>query len=156
MAPSNSRCVQPRSVGNDQFDEGGVGRPLRRVAYSSTLQTLICRIKDVIKTGGECISSLELENLISRHPAVSEVAVIGVKDPKWVERPLALIVLKPEHAGQVDKAEIQRHVKGFADKGLISKYAAPQTVIFVEALAKTRVGKTNKKELREKYQHAAA
>ena len=82
--------------------------------------------------------------------------MIGVKDPKWVERPLALIVLKPEHAGQVDKAEIQRHVKGFADKGLISKYAAPQTVIFVEALAKTRVGKTNKKELREKYQHAAA
>ena len=81
--------------------------------------------------------------------------MIGVKDPKWGERPLALIVLKPEHAGQVDKAEIQQHVKGFADKGLISKYAVPGTVIFVEAIEKTSIGKTNKKALREKYQHAA-
>ena len=55
----------------------------------------------------------------------------------------------------MDKAEIQQHIKGFADKGLISKYAAPETVIFVEALEKTSVGKTNKKALREKYQHAA-
>jgi fatty-acyl-CoA synthase len=113
------------------------------------------RIKDVIKTGGEWISSLELEDLISRHPAVSEVAVIGVKDPKWGERPVALIVLKPEHADQVDKAEIQQHLKGFADKGRMSKYAVPETVIFVEAIEKTSIGKTNKKALREKYQHAA-
>jgi fatty-acyl-CoA synthase len=113
------------------------------------------RIKDVIKTGGEWISSLELENLISRCPGVNEVAVIGVKDPKWGERPLALIVLKPEHAGQVDKAEIQRHLKGFADKGLISKYAVPEAVLFVEALEKTSIGKIDKKALREKYQHAA-
>jgi fatty-acyl-CoA synthase len=113
------------------------------------------RLKDVIKTGGEWISSLDLENLIFRHPAVSEAAVIGVKDPKWGERPLALIVLKPEHAGQVDKAEIQQHIKGFADKGLISKYAVPGTVLFVAALEKTSIGKIDKKALREKYQHAA-
>ena len=52
------------------------------------------RLKDVIKTGGEWVSSLELENIISQHPAVNEVAVIGVKDDKWGERPMALIVLK--------------------------------------------------------------
>jgi fatty-acyl-CoA synthase len=112
------------------------------------------RIKDVIKTGGEWISSLELEDIVSRHPAVSEVAVIGVQDTKWGERPLALIVLKPAHLGKVDKAHIQLHIKGFADKGLISKYAVPERVIFVESIERTSVGKINKKHLREKYQHA--
>lgn len=112
------------------------------------------RIKDVIKTGGEWISSLELEDIVSRHPAVSEVAVIGVQDAKWGERPLALIVLKPAHVGKIDRADIQLHIKGFADKGLISKYAVPDRVIFVESIERTSVGKLNKKHLREKYQHA--
>ena len=112
------------------------------------------RIKDVIKTGGEWISSLELEDILSRHPAVSEVAVIGAADAKWGERPLALIVLKPEHVGKVDKAHIQLHVKGFADKGIVSKYAVPEKVIFVKSIERTSVGKINKKQLREMYQHA--
>ncbi|HEV8314095.1 MAG TPA: fatty acid--CoA ligase [Burkholderiaceae bacterium] len=112
------------------------------------------RLKDVIKTGGEWVSSLALEDLLSRHPAVSEAAVIGVKDDKWGERPMALVVLKPAHAGQVDKAEIQRHLKTFADIGEISRYAVAEHVLFVDALAKTSVGKLNKKLMRETYASA--
>lgn len=107
------------------------------------------RIKDVIKTGGEWVSSLELEDLIGRHPGVSEVAVIGVPDEKWGERPLALVVLKPEFAGQVSAADIQAHVKVFADQGHISKYGVPENVRFLESLARTSVGKLNKRAMRE-------
>ena len=107
------------------------------------------RIKDVIKTGGEWVSSLELEDLIGRHPGVSEVAVIGVPDEKWGERPLALVVLKPEFAGQVSVADIQAHVKVFADQGHISKYGVPENVRFLESLARTSVGKLNKRAMRE-------
>ncbi|MCE1243989.1 fatty acid--CoA ligase [Oryzomicrobium sp.] len=107
------------------------------------------RIKDVIKTGGEWVSSLELEDLIGRHPAVSEVAVIGVPDEKWGERPLALVVLKPDFAGKVEAADIQAHVKTFADQGHISKYGVPENVRFVDALARTSVGKLNKRAMRE-------
>ena len=112
------------------------------------------RVKDVIKTGGEWVSSLDLENLISAHPCVSEVAVIGVKDAKWGERPVALIVLKPEQTG--DEAEIKRYMMSFADKGVISKYGVPERVLFVEALDKTSVGKLDKKVLRVKYAEAGA
>jgi fatty-acyl-CoA synthase len=108
------------------------------------------RIKDVIKTGGEWVSSLEVESLISRHPAVSEAAVIGIKDPKWGERPLALIVLKPGQSA--DKAAIQKHLDEFVGTGVISRYAVPQNVLFVEEIGKTSVGKINKKALRERYE----
>ncbi len=107
------------------------------------------RIKDVIKTGGEWVSSLELEDLIGRPPGVSEVAVIGVPDEKWGERPLALVVLKPEFADQVSAADIQAHVKVFADQGHISKYGVPENVRFLESLARTSVGKLNKRAMRE-------
>ncbi len=109
------------------------------------------RIKDVIKSGGEWISSLQVEDIISQHEAVSEVAVIGVKDDRWGERPLAIVVPKPAFAGKIGKEEIAAFVKGFADKGAISKYAIPERVLFVEALEKTSVGKLNKKAMREKY-----
>lgn len=112
------------------------------------------RVKDVIKIGGEWVSSLDLENLISAHPTVSEVAVIGIKDPKWGERPVALIVLKPDATG--DEAEIKRYMMTFADKGVISKYGVPERVLFVEALDKTSVGKLDKKVLRVKYAEAGA
>ncbi|WP_433704926.1 fatty acid--CoA ligase [Paraburkholderia sacchari] len=110
------------------------------------------RIKDVIKTGGEWVSSLEVESLISRHPAVSEVAVVGIKDEKWGERPLALVVLKP--GGTADKGAIQAHLAEFVERGMISKYAIPQSIVFVESLEKTSVGKINKKALRNLYANA--
>jgi len=107
------------------------------------------RLKDVIKTGGEWVSSLELENLILKHPAIEETAVISVPDPKWSERPLALVVVK---AGQeVSEADVKALLQDFAAKGVISKYGVPERVVFVDALPKTSVGKLNKKVMREQY-----
>jgi fatty-acyl-CoA synthase len=113
------------------------------------------RVKDVIKTGGEWVSSLDLENLLSAHPAVSEVAVIGIKDNKWGERPKALIVLKPDQRGAVDAATLKAHMMQYADRGVISKYGVPESIQFVESLDKTSVGKLDKKALRSKYQDPA-
>ncbi len=109
------------------------------------------RIKDVIKSGGEWISSLDIEDLISKVEGVSECAVIGVPDPKWGERPLALVVPKPGHGEKLGAAEIQEFLKGYADKGVISRYAVPERVVFVDAIAKTSVGKIDKKTLRAQY-----
>ncbi len=112
--------------------------------------TITDRMKDVIKIGGEWLSSLELEDLINLHAAVSEVAVIGIHDEKWGEKPLALIVLK----NGVDRPaprEIVNHVKAFIDKGMMSKLALLIGVRYVDAIDKTSVGKINKKVLREKY-----
>ncbi len=105
------------------------------------------RMKDVIKIGGEWISSLELEDYIGLHPAVSEVAVVGKPDDKWGERPLALVVCK----GEVTEKKLIKHVQGYIDKGLLTKQALLLKVQFVELIDKTSVGKINKKLLREKY-----
>jgi fatty-acyl-CoA synthase len=107
------------------------------------------RIKDVIKTGGEWISSLDLEDLILTHPGVAEAAVIGVPDAKWGERPMALVVQKPGQT--VDVGSLRALLMGYADKGIISKYGVPEQILFVETIAKTSVGKLNKKELRTQY-----
>ncbi|RQM46432.1 fatty acid--CoA ligase [Paraburkholderia bannensis] len=109
------------------------------------------RIKDVIKSGGEWVSSLEVESLISQHPAVAEVAVIGIKSDKWGERPAALVVLRADH-NPVTADELKQHVLKFSENGTISKYAVPEVVKFVEALEKTSVGKLNKKWLREHFE----
>jgi fatty-acyl-CoA synthase len=104
------------------------------------------RIKDVIKTGGEWISSLELENLISQHPAVNEVAVVGIPDEKWDERPLALIVTASD--ATLEPTEIQQHLMQFVESGRINKWAIPQQVKIVESIPKTSVGKIDKKVIR--------
>ena len=107
------------------------------------------RLKDVIKTGGEWVSSLTVEDLILRHPAVAGAAVIGVPDPKWGERPLAVVVAKP--GMHVTQADIRAHLREFAGRGIISTYAAPEHVVFVGDLPKTSVGKVDKKALRARY-----
>ena len=106
------------------------------------------RIKDVIKSGGEWISSLAIEDMISQYPGVSEVAVIARPDEKWGERPLALIVLQGE--SKVTEREIQAHVSEWVERGVISKWAVPE-VRFVASLDKTSVGKLDKKLMRQKY-----
>jgi len=108
------------------------------------------RLKDVIKTGGEWISSLELEDIIARCPGVAEVAVIGLPDPKWGERPAALVVRKPEAAG-LTEAAVRDQVAQAAAAGQVSRYAVPEKVWFVEALDRTSVGKLNKRALRDKF-----
>jgi fatty-acyl-CoA synthase len=110
------------------------------------------RMKDVIKVGGEWISSLELEDNITLHEAVSEVAVIGAADDKWGEKPLALIVVKKDCQAPEPK-DIVDHVRGFIEKGLMSKLALLLAVEFVGSIDKTSVGKIDKKLLREKYLH---
>ena len=107
------------------------------------------RLKDVIRSGSEWISSLQLEDLILRHPGVAEAAVIGVPDPKWIERPLGLLVAKP--CQEVSEEQIRVHLQGFAEKGIITSYSVPDRIVFVEALPKTSVGKLDKKVMRERY-----
>ena len=109
--------------------------------------TIKDRIKDVIKTGGEWLSSLDLENLISQHPAVAGAAVVGVPDEKWGERPHALVTLKPGE--QASAEEIQDHLKQFVDSGEINKWAIPGQIDFVDDIPKTSVGKINKKLIRD-------
>ena len=109
------------------------------------------RLKDVIKSGGEWISSLQLEDLVSQLPGVSEVAAIGVADDTWGERPVLLIVPLTDGDAQLDEATVKAHLQQFADDGEISKWAVPQRVLFVDSIEKTSVGKLDKKLLREKY-----
>jgi fatty-acyl-CoA synthase len=104
------------------------------------------RIKDVIKTGGEWISSLDLEDLISRHPAIREVAVVGIADPQWGERPFALLVVRDGHA--IDAKLLKEHLKPFVELGHINKWAIPSQIALVTEIPKTSVGKLNKKQIR--------
>jgi fatty-acyl-CoA synthase len=112
---------------------------------------IVDRIKDVIKTGGEWVSSLQIEDLISECKGVSEAAVIGVKDDKWGERPLALIVRNAQAGDDPSDTQIKAHLRALADAGVISKIGIPDRILFVKTLAKTSVGKFDKKALREKY-----
>ncbi|GGO84244.1 long-chain-fatty-acid--CoA ligase [Marinobacterium nitratireducens] len=111
------------------------------------------RIKDVIKTGGEWISSLLLESLISRHPKVANVAVIGVPDARWDERPLALVV--PAAGETLDSEMLKRHLAQFVASGEINKWAIPDDIRFVESIPVTSVGKVNKKQIRERIAQSA-
>ncbi len=106
------------------------------------------RIKDVIKTGGEWTSSLQLEDIIAKHEAVHEVAVIGVADEKWGERPLALVLLKPDHVGQITEHALRNYAAHAIEAAGISRYGVLLQVRFVKTLVKTSVGKMNKRLMR--------
>ena len=109
------------------------------------------RIKDVIKSGGEWVSSLTLEDIISQHEAISEAAVIAVPDEKWGERPLALVVLKKEFTGKVKEEDLLNFFMRFVQNGTIPKFGVPSQVLLVESIAKTSVGKINKRALRKQF-----
>jgi fatty-acyl-CoA synthase len=119
-----------------------------RIDASGSLQ-ITDRMKDVIKTGGEWLSSLDLENLVSKIPGVAEVAVIGVPDKRWGERPHVLIVRCAE-AGAALTAEVVRNaITEVVAIGCLPRYAVPEQVTFVDRLERTSVGKINKRALRE-------
>jgi len=107
------------------------------------------RIKDVIKTAGEWISSLQLEDILSSHEAVQETAVIGVPDEKWGERPLALVVLKPDCEGKVSEHDIRTYAVHLIETTNVSRHGILLHVRFVKELIKTSVGKLNKRAMRE-------
>lgn len=109
------------------------------------------RVKDVIKSGGEWVSSLDLENLLSQHEAVLESAAIGVPDEKWGERPMMIVVLKPEFNGKVTAEDLKRHMQQAAQDGKLPKYGVPDRYEFAEEIAKTSVGKLDKKLMRQVY-----
>lgn len=112
---------------------------------------IVDRLKDVIKSGGEWISSLELENLLSLHPAVQEAAVIGVPDEKWGERPLAIIVPKAGKADEITPEAMRAHLQRYADEGVITSWAIPERYEIVDSLPRTSVGKIDKKVLRARF-----
>jgi fatty-acyl-CoA synthase len=102
------------------------------------------RSKDVIKSGGEWISSIELENIAVGHPGVVEAAVIGVRHPKWDERPLLIVVKKPE-------AKLTREALLAFFEGRTARWCIPDDVIFVDELPHTATGKLSKRTLRERF-----
>lgn len=107
---------------------------------------VVDRFKDLVKSGGEWISSVDLENLVMTHPAVLEAAVIGIPHEKWQERPLALVVLKQGYEGRVSKDEILDFLRG-----KIAKWQVPDDVVFLDSIPKTSTGKFDKKVLREQF-----
>lgn len=104
------------------------------------------RTKDLVKSGGEWISSVDLENAIMAHPKVMEAAVIAIPHPKWQERPVAAVAPLPQFRGQITKEEILDFLK---DR--VAKWWLPDDVIFIDAVPKTSVGKFNKRALREQF-----
>lgn len=109
------------------------------------------RIKDVIKTGGEWISSLELERLISQHPDVDSVSVVGVPDERWGERPFAMIIPRTD---VLELDSIQAHLQQYVEDGTINKWAIPREIQLVNDIPKTSVGKIDKKRIRAQLSEA--
>jgi fatty-acyl-CoA synthase len=106
------------------------------------------RTKDLIKSGGEWISSVDMETSIMGHPKVMEAAVIAVPHERWQERPLACVVPKPEHKGNLTEKEILEYLTP-----LVAKWWLPDEVVFIDAVPKTSVGKFDKKVLRERFKN---
>lgn len=112
---------------------------------------IVDRLKDVIKSGGEWISSLELENLLSLHEGVLEAGVIGIPDEKWGERPLAIVVPQEGYKGKLTPEDLKAHLQKFVEDGVITDWSVPEDYVFVDELPKTSVGKIDKKVLRSRY-----
>lgn len=111
---------------------------------------IVDRAKDLIKSGGEWISSVELENSLLSHPKVLEAAVIAVPHPKWQERPLACVVPRSGGGQSLTKEELYEHLRHH-----FAKWWLPDDIVFVEELPKTSVGKVAKRVLRERFGGAA-
>jgi len=105
---------------------------------------IVDRMKDLVKSGGEWISSVDLENAIMAHPQVAEAAVVAVHHPKWQERPLACVVPKP--GAELTAQEIKEFLRG-----RVADWWIPDDVVFIREVPKTSVGKFDKKVLRAQY-----
>ena len=137
-------------VSGDKFTADADGKVWLRTGDVATMDALAYlritdRTKDLIKSGGEWISSVDLENALMAHPAIAEAAVIAIPDPKWSERPLACIVLKPGQAADAQAlgAHLLKH--GFA------KWQLPDRFELIDAIPRTSTGKFWKLKLRERF-----
>lgn len=134
----------PRTAGS--FSDGWLRTGDMATIDEEGYVQIMDRAKDLIKSGGEWISSVDLENTIMAHPAVLEAAVIAMPHEKWQERPLACVVLRPEYRGQVTQEDILDFLRN-----KVSKWWLPDRVDFLESIPKTSVGKFSKRQLREWY-----
>jgi fatty-acyl-CoA synthase len=127
-----------------RFAEGWLRTGDVAVVDEQGFMQLVDRTKDLVKSGGEWISSVDLENALMGHPAVLEAAVIGVHHEKWSERPLACVVLKPDQ--QVAREDLIEFLRP-----AVPSWWLPDDVVFIEEIPKTSVGKFDKKVLREDF-----
>jgi fatty-acyl-CoA synthase len=111
---------------------------------------IVDRLKDVIKSGGEWIVSLELENLLSLHEGVMEAAVIGIPDDKWGERPQAIVVPRAGYKEKLTSDALKTHLNKYVKDGVITSWSVPDSYVFVDEIPKTSVGKIDKKVLRSR------
>src|SRR6185436_1272723 len=124
-----------RGEGSDAFDDDGwFDTGDVATIDPESYMTITDRSKDVIKSGGEWISSIEIENIAVGHPDVAEAAVIGVRHPKWDERPLLILVMKEDK--KIAKADMLKFLEG-----KIAKWWMPDDVIFVDEIPHTATGK---------------
>jgi fatty-acyl-CoA synthase len=107
---------------------------------------IVDRAKDMVKSGGEWISSVDIENNLMGHPAVKEAAVVGIPHPRWQERPLAAVVLKD--GAQATPEELRAYLAQ-----TFAKWQIPDAFVFLDAIPRTSVGKFKKTVLREQYAH---
>jgi fatty-acyl-CoA synthase len=151
-SPWTTPCYTGDPASSAELWSGGYlhTRDVGRQDASGYLQ-VTDRLKDVIKTGGEWISSVELEDVVSTLPGVAEVAVIGVPDAHWGERPLVLIVPGAGAPANLTADAVREHVVNAVAEGRLPRYAVPERVMLVASLARTSVGKVNKRALREQY-----
>lgn len=145
--PWIARAYYGDSATGEKFVDGWLRTGDVAVVDEDGIIQLVDRTKDLVKSGGEWISSVEVEGLIMGHPKVLEACVIGVPHPKWSERPVAYVVAKTEFAGQIEKDEIIEYLTP-----RVAKWWLPDDVIFIEAIPKTSVGKFDKKVLRAKHE----
>ena len=109
------------------------------------------RVKDIIKSGGEWISALKIENLVRRHKGIQDVAVVGVPNEKWGERPVVIAVVKPEYADMVTEEKIKAFMKKFAETGEIPKFSLPDRYVIVDEIPKTGVKKIDFRKIRKNW-----
>jgi fatty-acyl-CoA synthase len=144
--PWIARAYYNDAESSARFAEGWFRTGDVAVVNEDGMIQLVDRTKDLVKSGGEWISSVELESRIMGHPKVLEACVVGMPHPKWDERPLAYVVPKPEYIGQITKEEIIDYLRP-----QIAKWWLPDDVLLVDAIPKTSVGKFDKKALRSRY-----
>ncbi len=145
QGPWVARDLLQRPAAGDSFTDDG----WLRTGDVATIDgdgyiRLVDRTKDLIKSGGEWISSVELENELMAHPKIAEAAVIGVHSQKWAERPLACVVLKPGE--EMTKDEVLDFLRS-----KVARWQLPDEVVFIDEVPKTSVGKFSKKTLRDRY-----
>ena len=145
--PWIARAYYEDPASAEKFADGWLRTGDVAVVDEDGIIQLVDRTKDLVKSGGEWISSVELEGILMGHPKVLEACVVGIPHPRWSERPLACVVPKPDFVGQVTKEEILDYLRP-----LVAKWWLPDDVVFIEAVPKTSVGKFDKKVLRKRFE----